>query len=477
MTINGPAAQGKSGILGTSINPINVYMQYQRQREQQNYLREQEVKKRRDETFDRVEKYNPDAGWEPFMAEVNNMAYNEVRVWAQHELNSGKDPNQIQAELAYRQGAVNNFAKETLSWKDTHDKALTTIKGDAKYNPEAVTALRDVFLQPNGRPQPKEYIRHNLSAVDQIMYNPDYFNPAVVTKKFMDTLPEQTKQTWGTLQKEDGTYLTSKEMTAKLPYLRDASGNPQIDPHTQQPIPIVNENLYTLAMGSQDMRLLMQKFGGDTRAGQEAWLKKVLPGQDKVSYKEDIKGGFKKTEGERTAGDTLTMGNERFKNTELLVNHFRPDLLAAVFDPSQPNRAEYITDQGKPVTGYDEVTKTYFTGDGKSTTKEPTKIRVTIKHGGLAGDFIAMGLKSDFAHGIITKDQLDEKLKVLTESAGKEDTRIFDRTTKEGKRVLHQIISRMQDEFLPPKERLGESYSKIISEHYDEGNTGGVYTK
>lgn len=475
MTINGPEAQGKSGILGTSTNPIGVYMQYQRQREQQNYLREQEVKKRRDATFDYVGKYNPEAMWEPFNAEVNNMAQTGVRQWAVGELNSGRDPNQIQAELAYRQGAVNNFAKETGTWKDTHDKALTTIKGDAKYNPEAVTALHDIFFQPNGRPQPKEYIRQNLSAVDQILYNPDLMNSTVVTKKFIDGLSEQNRQTRGKIEKADGTYLTSAELTAKLPYLRDNKGEVVIDPHTQQPIPIVNDNLYTLAMGSQDMRLMMQKFGGDTRAGQEAWLKKVLPGQDKVSYKEDIKGGFKKTEGERTAGDTATAIDERFKNNEAIVSGFRPDLLASTFDPYKSHQVEYLGEKSTPegkafVPIVKEEKGIYYDAEGKRVSK-PTKLRVSFTKGGLT-DFQMAMINTDSS---LTEAQKKDKIDKLQEEMGKLNTKDFDITTKPGKRAAHHVLNRLLDEFLPPKERQAEGYTKKIGEYYDQGKTGGVY--
>ncbi|SRR5258706_4623561 len=302
MTIKGPANQGAAGILGQGTNPLSVYMQYQARRAQNDYLQYQEERKKRDKLFDYVGTYNPDAKWEQYQAEVNNMAQTEVRNWTAQQLNKGRNPDQIQAELGFRQGRVKSFSAETGVWKTTHDDAYKKVTEDAKYNEDAKSALNDIFFNAQGGKRNPDEVRRDIAGIDQnIIYNPKMFNESVVVKKFMDTLQEQGTKTWGTIPKADGTYMTSQEISSKLPLLRDDKGRAIIDPHTNQPIPTVNESLYTLAMGSQDLRLLMQNRGGDTRAGQETYLKKVLPGQDKVKYEETVKEGFKKNAEDRKA--------------------------------------------------------------------------------------------------------------------------------------------------------------------------------
>lgn len=462
--VKGPAAGGQAGIFGNSTNPLSVYMQYQNRRAQTQYLQQQDEKKNRDQMFEYVGKYNPEAKWEPFNKMVNDMAQSEVRDWAQYQLNKGVPANQMQSELAFRQGGVRNFIGETQTWKEAHDRGEKAITGDIKYTPEARTALNDIFFQPNGAPRNPEEIRKGINDVDKILYDPKFYNRDVVTKKFMDTLPEQAQQTWGSIAKADGTLMTSQEVTGKLPYQRDAKGEVILDPHTQKPLMKMTDELYTLAKGNQDVRLMMETEGGPTRAGQEAWLAKNLPGFDKTGVKNLVKEGFKKTADDRDAEGITTSANERFKNTEKLVNDFRPDLLSQTFDPYKDHKVEYVGRDGLGVVSYDKDTKTYTLSDGSTSALPPKKIRVSFTKGGVSEDMQVLRIQTSDMSPTEKKDALAE----IAKQQGKLNTQEFDITTKQGKRTVHHVLNRLLDEYLPPKQRLAESYTKTVNDNYDD---------
>lgn len=468
---------GEAGVLGTSVNPLQVYMQYQQRRAQQEYAIAQQQRKRRDDVIDYVDKYNPEAKWDPFKASINEMAETLVRQPAREALlNRGEDPNQIMSRLGQAKAMVTNRIAELDTWKGTYDEADKTLTGDAKYTPEARSRLRDIFLTHDFKPKKDDEIRQALPSVENILNDPKLFNTAVVTKRFMDNLPVQARNVLGKIR-ADGTTPTEQDIAGQLPYQYDEiTGRVKLDPITQSPLMKMTDQLYQLAMGDKDLRLLMQDEGRDTRAKQEAYLKTVLPMFDKTKVDNKVTAARQPTEGEIGRQQVIAAADERFKNNEAVASGFRPDLLAATFDPSSHRKAEYVNAAGEALTRYDANTHTYTKDDGTSTAKGPIAVRVTFTKGGLAEDLEAMNIDSQLQSGQITQTQADERYKGLAQHRGKLEVQNFDITTKTGRRTLHQVLNQLEDERLAAHDRIGEAYTKKVREHYDQ-QTGGVYTK
>lgn len=454
MTIKGPANQGSAGVFGTGVNPLSVYMQYQQRRAQNEYLQYQEERKKRDKLFDYVGTYNSDAKWEQYQAEVNNMAQTEVRDWTANELNSGRDANQIQAELGFRQGRVKSFAAETGVWKTTHDDAYKTITGDAKYNEEATSALNDIFFNANGGKRTPDEVRRDIQGIDHsIIFNPKFFNETVVAKKFMDTLEEQARTTWGTISKADGTYMTSQEIQGKLPYQYDKDGVIMLDHHTLKPLMKMTDDLYTLVKGSQDMRLLMESKGGDTRAGQEEYLKRLLPGLDKSSVKEGVKEGFKKTELDRKAEWAKWGWGYNVDPADLMNRH---DLLKEITDKYTPETLGIFNHTTKDV----QVQYSNFKTDAKGN-KIPTEIDISYPSKLQDENMTPAEKKEQYKAHVMGESPLKlrhEKMKIETEAE---------------KQAARVVLSEHLDQY-DQKRSLGDQYAKFENEMKDKRLKGGI---
>lgn len=452
MTIKGPAVGGQAGILGQGTNPLSVYMTYQQRRAQNEYAVAQQQRKRRDDMFDYVGQYNPDAKWEPFQARVNEMAQTLVRNPVKEKLNQGLDPNQIQSSLGFTQGLVKNYIAETSTWKTTHDQAYKKVTEDAKYNEAAKSALNDIFFQPNGAPRENDEIRRDIQGIDHgIIFNPKLFNETVVAKKFMDTLEEQAKTTWGTIPKADGTYMTSQEIQGKLPYQRDANGLVVIDPHTQKPLMKMTDELYTLAKGSQDLRLLMESKGGNTRTGEEDYLKRLLPGLDKSSVKETVKEGFKKSAEDRKSEWAQFGWGYNVDPADL---QGRYDILKGITDTNAEGSLGIFNHLTKDVS----VKYADYKTDAKGN-KIPTKISISFPS------------KAD--EGVVDPNKPVTIGDLALMGKTKIKTVDFPLNTEEERRAARVQLSEHLDQF-DVKRSLGDNYAKFENEMFAKKGKIGV---
>lgn len=451
--IKGPAAQGEAGIFGSSINPMQVYMQYQQRRAQQEYAIAQQQRQRRDKVFDQVAEYNPTAIWDQAGAMVNQMADDLVRQPTKEALLRGEDPNEILVKMGMAKGQVQSFNAETGVWKEKYNDAFKEFSTDAKYKYEIRTALRDVFFDHIGKLKHPDEVRAGLPSLESLRSNPDFLDESVVVKRFMDTLQEQGTKTWGTIPMENGTYLTSKEISAKMPLLRDKNGAVVIDPHTNLPIPTVNDNLYTLAKGSQDIRLLMEKKGGETRAAQDAYLKKVLPGQDKVKYEETIKEGFKKTNEDRKAEWAKWGWGYTVDPSDLMNRH---ELLKGMTDKWTPESLGIFNHTTKDVRAQYVDFKTDAKGN-----KIPTKIDITYPS------------KVEDEKATPEQKKAAYKAHLMGETPLKLHHHVMNLDTEDERLAARVELSEHLDQY-DEKRSLGDQYAKFENEMKDKRMKGGI---
>ena len=468
----GIQASGQAGVFGNAVNPLQVYMQQnankqKRLDDQLKYDREQ-----RDALISDLRKFNPDKVWEPFYEEVNEYVQKNVRDFANGALQRGAPVAAIDPYLEKRKGEANTLVNK-INWLKQNYQDMGKMIDDDPYllKKQAHSTLNDHFF--NGRQAKRSTeIGDTDQLQSQIFDNPDNYDVNKVVVDFMKSLPTKVTQQWSEYWGQLGKEYNVQETQTKLGFQYDANGNVDLDLRTGQPKISMTDEVFMQAIQNPYIKNIVGKYVGDQpQEVQREYLTKILEGQDPRTIKNRPQLGFKFTKEDKwTRGGFSGRVNpdnviERFENNEAIVNGFRPDILANTFSPFEDQKVHYVDSEGRSVAA--QRNGQYYDKNDQVIGK-PSKIRVEFN--AKVNPYAIQGIMMD------PNLSDDEKQQAMVESmkSGGTVPRNFDITNESGRRQAHEALNRILDEYLPINSRFGEDYTKLVRDKYEKWS-GGVY--
>lgn len=353
MAIEGIQASGQAGVFGSAINPLQVYMQQnankqKRLDDQLKYDREQ-----RDALISDLRKFNPDKVWDPFYQEVNEYVQNNVRDFANTALQKGAPVSAINPYLERRKGEANTLVSKINWLKSTYEQGAEGFEGDDYIiQDKALSDWNDVFF--NGGKARKSYeIKDADKQRQAIANNPDNYDMNKVAVDFMKSLPTKVTQQWTEYWGQLGKEYNVQETQTKLgfQYKIGANGEQEVvlDPRTGQPKISMTDEVFTQALQNKYLKNTLDKYVGDQpKEVQREYLTKILEGQDPRSIKNRPQLGFKKTKEDDTQKWGINFGvpvvdlETRREWLQGVTTGARPDLLQAIGNTVKDFKAQYV---------------------------------------------------------------------------------------------------------------------------------------
>jgi len=300
----GGEARGLAGVFGTSINPLAVYMSYAGQRQRNRAAMAAQQKAERDKAMNYLDEFNPSSKFQELNYRVADRVRNNVRDWYVGNLEAGNSGPRLVGELKNRQAQELAYVNETDAWKAKLDDLEKTVKEDPiRYKTEegtgAISAIRDIYKNPDGTLRSDEEIREGIANADALRFDPRLLNTEGVVKKFTSDLPEQSRVLLSKAYESMGYSASQIEDIVKsgLTYEmekdpRTGELRPALD-DDMMPKVVVDEKLYRLAKADPYMNSLMNAASQD-KGGQMQWLKENVRGAgDKVSIDRQRAAGQK----------------------------------------------------------------------------------------------------------------------------------------------------------------------------------------
>lgn len=296
----GGEAKGLAGVFGTSINPLSTYMSYSAQRQRNRAALEAQQRAERDKAMDYLDEFNPTSKFNELNYRVADRVKSNVRDWYVGNVESGKGGLRLKNELKNRQAQELAYVEETNAWKEKIDALEKDIKADPiTYKPEAISAVRDIYKNPDGTLRSDDEIRQGLLGSEAIKYDPRVLNVEGVVKKFTSDLPEQSRVLLTKAYSAMGYSPDQIENIVKSGLTYEMEPDPQTGEMRPKldddlmPKVVVDEKLYRLAKANPYMNSLMNAAAKD-KEGQMAWLRQNVRGTgDKVSVDRQVISGKK----------------------------------------------------------------------------------------------------------------------------------------------------------------------------------------
>lgn len=297
---------GNATILGGSINPLQVYMGQQAARQKQAAADQEQAKKDRDAIHDYMDKYKPEAKWDPLKQRIAQRV-NEIRDKTYNLLdNAGNDTRKISAverDARRSHGLLNEYIGETDAWKADYDAASKIIEDNIKaglYKPESRSILRDVLYDNTGKLKDDNDIRAGMSQLQAIVEHPNNYDKNGVAISFMKGLPEKTNQYYTEVFNPLGQQYNIADTKTKLGLQTDNVGNIVMDPRTGMPKINMTDDVYIQAMQDPMLsKIVQQEVPNGTVAQNKAYLSALLEGYDPKEVKNRPQLGFKEAEADR----------------------------------------------------------------------------------------------------------------------------------------------------------------------------------
>lgn len=303
----GGEARGKAGVFGSSINPLSVYMQYSAQRQRNRAAMEQQQRAERDKAMDYLDKFSPTSKFNELNYRVADRVQKNVRDWYTGNVEAGNSGLRLKNELQNRQAQELAYVEETNAWKEKIDGLEKEIKADPiRYNPEAISAVRDIYKNTDGTLKEDDDIREALLNADGLKYDPRVLNKEGVVKAWTEKLPEQSRVLLTSAYSAMGYSPDQIENIVKSGLTYEMEQDPQtgemrpkLDENDFMPKVVVDEKLYRLAKADPYMNSLMTDAAKD-KQGQMEWLKQNVRGAgDKVSVDRQVISGKKRGDDQR----------------------------------------------------------------------------------------------------------------------------------------------------------------------------------
>jgi len=294
----GGEARGLAGVFGTSINPLSVYMQYSAQRQRNRAAMAAQQKADRDKTMDYLDKFNPSSKFKELNYKINETAQRVVRDPVMQGLEQGQTLSQMQARIQFNKGQVEGLVGESDQWKATIDQIQEDFDADPiRYNQNAKSALRDIYLNDDGTVKEFDQIRAGIQNADNLKFDPRVLNQEGVVKKFTEDLPQQSKVLLHKVYTDMDYTPDQVETMVKSGLQYEMKLNPRTG--IQEPVlddnlmpkVVVDEKVYALAKADPYMNSLMTSAAQD-KAGQMKWLQENVRGAgDKVNIDRQVVSG------------------------------------------------------------------------------------------------------------------------------------------------------------------------------------------
>jgi hypothetical protein len=477
----GIQGRGQAGIFGGSISPLQIYLQHNAGRQKAQADQYEYERKKRDAILDETQKYAPHKTWEPMFQQVAQMAQ-KGREQTMAELSAGVPINKVRVNASRWQSDTDMAAEKALQLKSDFDSLHDRAKKDKYINYDSIKPeINDIFFNGmNG----KDLNTIDTTNSDQIFSKSKHYNNNEIITDFMKDIPEKVHQHLTEVWDKLGQRFDIRDMPTKLgiEYTTDKNGNPAVvlDPRTGQPKIKMTDEVYSVALQNKYLQnILNDNLPPDANDQQKKqFLQKMMEGLDPATIKDSVHMGHKMDQNERWAmGGYSGRVNpqslaDRFKNTQDIVNGFRPDLLANTFSPFKEQTVQYVDSKGQKVTSQKDGK--YLDENGNEVGK-PTHIELKFiaKEDPLARMQAYVKYKVD--EDGISDTERESRAKKAIESLGKkgEVKMKFDMNTVSGRRQWHEASNRILDEDLSIKDRLGEDYTKYVRDQYGDNASKG----
>ena len=294
----GGEARGLAGVFGTSLNPLSVYMSYASQRQRNKAAMAAQQKADRDKTMDYLDKFNPSSKFKELNYKINDVAQRVVRDPVMQGLEQGQSLSQMQAKIQFNKGQVEGLVGESDQWKATLDAIQEDFDADPiRYNQNAKSALRDIYLNDDGTVKEFDQIRAGIQNADGLKFDPRVLNQEGVVKKFTEDLPQQSKVLLHKVYTDMNYTPDQVETMVKSGLQYEMRLNPKTG--IQEPVlddnlmpkVVIDEKVYALAKADPYMNSLMNAASKD-KAGQMKWLQENVRGAgDKVNIDRQVVSG------------------------------------------------------------------------------------------------------------------------------------------------------------------------------------------
>lgn len=363
----GRAARGKAGVFGSSINPLSLYLQYSGQRERNKAAAAAQQRAERDKAMDYLDKFNPTSKFQELNYRVADRVKENVRDWYTGNVEAGATGPRLKSELQNRQANELAYVEETNAWKAKIDELEKDVKADPiRYKPEAISAVRDVYKNPDGTLRSDDEIRESLLNADALKFDPKVLNTEGVVKSWTEKLPEQSRVLLTNAYSAMGYSQDQIENIVKSGLTYEMEKDPQTGEMRPKldddlmPKVVVDEKTYRLAKADPYMNSLMSAASND-KNGQMNWLKQNVRGAgDKLSQDRQVISG-KKLDAENDPKNSAFGINFGFDVTRIetrrdwldkATSGNRADLLKGIGNITKDIKAEYSPDKKKIIVKF-----------------------------------------------------------------------------------------------------------------------------
>ncbi len=299
----GAASRGKAGVFGSSINPLQLFLQQGANRERQKYLQAERQRKDRDLFISDIEKHSPAKVRDPFFEEIQGRAQ-QIRDKSYALLDQGYNKEAITRMVGKDWGDLDTEVSRANMKMDTFDQFRAELKENKKfYLPETESRLNDIWFEGN-RARPINDINTD-NARPQVFENPDLFNVNNIAVEFMKSLPEKVNQYYTDMWNPLGQQYNVQETKTKLGF--QYARNPQtgqdeivIDERTGQPKISMTPDVYIQAVQNPYLSKLVERdLPKGTVEQKKQYLTAILEGQDPKDIKNRPQLGFKTDQADR----------------------------------------------------------------------------------------------------------------------------------------------------------------------------------
>jgi len=230
-----------------------------------------------------------------------------------------------------------------------------------RYKPEAISAVRDIYKNPDGTLRSDDEIRESLLNADALKFDPRVLNTEGVVKAWTEKLPEQSRVLLTNAYSAMGYSQDQIENIVKSGLTYEMEKDPQTGEMRPKldddlmPKVVVDEKTYRLAKADPYMNSLMSAAAND-KNGQMNWLKQNVRGAgDKLSQDRQVISG-KKLDTENDPKNSAFGINFGFDVTRIetrrdwldkATSGNRADLLKGIGNITKDIKADYSPDKKK----------------------------------------------------------------------------------------------------------------------------------
>ncbi len=474
----GLEGMGEATVFGGTTNPISVYMQTRAARQRQAQQEAQNRSKQVDELLDYNDKFRPETKFQDLNYVLANEARNVSDITRQR-LRETQNPSLALAEAQNMQREVFALGREMDGWKqdiDSLDKTVLDLQTKGVLKPEARQAVRYGWRNPDGSIKTVPEIRQWANKMGDTLNDPTIYDPKGTAKNWVSGLQDQARAIYSKMAGAFGYSDSDLEdtLTSKLKYERDPQGKLVIK--DGNPVPIIDETTYDLAMQDPYMRIVLNANGGPTDASKMEYLKQiVIPGADiKAQNRQITRGQRAPTDSNLQIIDGINFGVgsklnqtaiDRFKNIEYTLTNVSPGDLTQYVDLSKGEEAYYQDSGGNRIVGSEVKNgKTIYRDERGNSVGKPANI-VMMR---LDPKSIKANEMMEFS--ILAKTNLTDEQK-KQEIAKLKMNYIpvkFDLTTKSGRLQAHNEMSDMLDLKFNKGQSLKENYKKVLDTKYKQ---------